>query len=174
MEQSPSVIIAALRAEVAALKAVVARAGACPRCVAGETGASKGMLSDCSDVSAEAGAAGAEAGVCGNGAGVSVVSEGGVAPDGAGAVEKKTCHGKSDGKADVKGRRKGVRKRAKGPAKKVPGQSRYWTPDEHRLFLEALNMFGHKDLKAISAWVGTRNMTQVRYVLSFSTGLLYL
>lgn len=47
-------------------------------------------------------------------------------------------------------------------APKPPGQSRYWTPDEHKLFLEALNRFGHKDLKAISAYVGSRNMTQVR------------
>lgn len=45
---------------------------------------------------------------------------------------------------------------------KVPGQSRYWTPDEHKLFLEALNKYGYKDLRAISAYVGTRNMTQVR------------
>lgn len=45
---------------------------------------------------------------------------------------------------------------------KIPGQSRYWTPEEHKLFLEALNKYGHKDLKSISAWVGTRNMTQVR------------
>lgn len=45
---------------------------------------------------------------------------------------------------------------------KIPGQSRYWTPEEHKLFLEALNKFGHKDLRSISAFVGTRNMTQVR------------
>lgn len=45
---------------------------------------------------------------------------------------------------------------------KIPGQSRYWTPEEHKLFLEALNKYGHKDLRAISAYVGTRNMTQVR------------
>lgn len=45
---------------------------------------------------------------------------------------------------------------------KIPGQSRYWTPDEHKLFLEALNKFGHKDLRSISTYVGTRNMTQVR------------
>lgn len=45
---------------------------------------------------------------------------------------------------------------------KIAGQSRYWTPEEHRLFLEALRKFGHKDLRSISAHVGTRNMTQVR------------
>lgn len=45
---------------------------------------------------------------------------------------------------------------------RIPGQSRYWTPEEHKLFLEALNKYGYKDLKSISAWVGTRNMTQVR------------
>lgn len=45
--------------------------------------------------------------------------------------------------------------------KKKP-QSRYWTPDEHQRFLEALNKFGHKDVKAISGHVSTRNATQVR------------
>lgn len=45
---------------------------------------------------------------------------------------------------------------------KIPGQSRYWTPAEHKLFLEAFQKFGHKDLRSISAHVGTRNMTQVR------------
>lgn len=45
---------------------------------------------------------------------------------------------------------------------KVPGQTRYWTPGEHRRFLEAIKRFGHKDLRAISAYVGTRNVTQVR------------
>mmetsp|Transcript_8529 Transcript_8529/g.12528 ORF Transcript_8529/g.12528 Transcript_8529/m.12528 type:complete len:162 (-) Transcript_8529:443-928(-) len=43
-----------------------------------------------------------------------------------------------------------------------PGQSRYWTSHEHKLFLEALRVYGHKDLKNISQYVGTRNMTQVR------------
>eukprot|EP01133_Synstelium_polycarpum_P014512 gene14512-17129_t len=41
-------------------------------------------------------------------------------------------------------------------------QSRYWTPDEHNRFLEALTKYGHKDVKAISNFVGTRNATQVR------------
>lgn len=45
--------------------------------------------------------------------------------------------------------------------KKKP-QSRYWTPEEHQRFLEALNKFGHKDVKAISMHVSTRNATQVR------------
>jgi len=68
--------------------------------------------------------------------------------------------------------KKGVRKHTssnrkssskdKAPTKKIPGQSRYWTPEEHKLFLEALRRFGHKDLRSISAYVGTRNMTQVR------------
>lgn len=48
------------------------------------------------------------------------------------------------------------------PKAKIPGQSRYWTPEEHKLFLEALRKFGHKDLRNISAYVGTRNMTQCR------------
>jgi len=41
-------------------------------------------------------------------------------------------------------------------------QSRYWTPSEHQRFLEALRKFGHKDVKSISNYVGTRNPTQVR------------
>jgi SHAQKYF class myb-like DNA-binding protein len=41
-------------------------------------------------------------------------------------------------------------------------QSRYWTPDEHQRFLEALAKYGHKDVKAISMHVSTRNATQVR------------
>lgn len=41
-------------------------------------------------------------------------------------------------------------------------QSRYWTPDEHQRFLEALTKYGHKDVKAISMHVSTRNATQVR------------
>jgi len=45
--------------------------------------------------------------------------------------------------------------------KKKP-QSRYWTPEEHQRFLEALTKFGHKDVKAISMHVSTRNATQVR------------
>lgn len=53
-------------------------------------------------------------------------------------------------------------KKERGAKVKVPGQSRYWTPVEHKLFLEALNKYGHKDLRAISSHVGTRNMTQVR------------
>lgn len=45
--------------------------------------------------------------------------------------------------------------------KKKP-QSRYWTPEEHQRFLEALQKYGHKDVKAISMHVSTRNATQVR------------
>lgn len=45
--------------------------------------------------------------------------------------------------------------------KKKP-QSRYWTPEEHQRFLEALTKYGHKDVKAISLHVSTRNATQVR------------
>ena len=33
-------------------------------------------------------------------------------------------------------------------------QSRYWTDDEHRRFLEAIQKFGHKDVKAIANFVG--------------------
>jgi len=42
------------------------------------------------------------------------------------------------------------------------GQSRYWSPEEHKLFLEALAEFGHRDLRAISTYVGTRSMVQCR------------
>eukprot|EP00168_Porphyra_purpurea_P015249 TRINITY_DN4620_c0_g1_i1.p1 TRINITY_DN4620_c0_g1~~TRINITY_DN4620_c0_g1_i1.p1 ORF type:complete len:292 (-),score=89.18 TRINITY_DN4620_c0_g1_i1:489-1364(-) len=55
----------------------------------------------------------------------------------------------------------GTRK-PRAPKPKVAGQSRYWTPSEHRLFVEALSIFGTKDLKAIAAHVATRNQTQVR------------
>jgi len=41
-------------------------------------------------------------------------------------------------------------------------QPRYWTPEEHTLFVEAVQRYGWKDVKAISQHVGTRNPTQVR------------
>lgn len=41
-------------------------------------------------------------------------------------------------------------------------QSRYWTNEEHNLFLEAINLYGAKDVKAIANHVGTRSTTQVR------------
>ena len=40
-------------------------------------------------------------------------------------------------------------------------QPRYWTPEEHTLFVEAVQRYGWKDVKAISQHVGTRNPTQV-------------
>lgn len=49
----------------------------------------------------------------------------------------------------------------RGKEKKKP-QSRYWTPEEHQRFLEALQKYGHKDVKSISLHVATRNATQVR------------
>lgn len=48
-----------------------------------------------------------------------------------------------------------------GKEQKKP-QSRYWTPEEHKLFLDALEKYGPKDVKSISVYVGTRNPTQVR------------
>ena len=39
---------------------------------------------------------------------------------------------------------------------------RYWTPEEHTMFVEAVQRYGWKDVKAISQHVGTRNPTQVR------------
>jgi len=66
-------------------------------------------------------------------------------------------HGRSTNQKKTK------RKKGKAPASaKVPGQSRYWTPEEHKRFLEALQLYNHKDLKAIANHVGTRNQTQVR------------
>lgn len=134
MDQPQAVIIAQLRAEVAALKATISTQPKCASCMSLSAAAAvpeclrvaPELLSHCSELSAAAGPIEADKG------------------------------------SAIKPKRKGVRKRTKEPAKKVPGQSRYWTPEEHRLFLEALNMYGHKDLKGISAWVGTRNMTQVR------------
>jgi SHAQKYF class myb-like DNA-binding protein len=41
-------------------------------------------------------------------------------------------------------------------------QRRYWTDQEHERFLDAIQNFGHKNVKAISAYVGTRSATQVR------------
>ncbi|OSX78476.1 hypothetical protein BU14_0108s0024 [Porphyra umbilicalis] len=40
--------------------------------------------------------------------------------------------------------------------------SRYWTAEEHGRFLEGLEIFGAKDIKAISRHVGTRTPIQVR------------
>lgn len=39
--------------------------------------------------------------------------------------------------------------------------SRYWTQEEHERFLEGLKLYGHKEIKAISRHVRTRNATQV-------------
>ena len=58
--------------------------------------------------------------------------------------------------------KKSKSKKERATKAKIPGQSRYWTPEEHKLFLEALTKYGHKDLRNISNFVGTRNMTQVR------------
>lgn len=75
----------------------------------------------------------------------------------------KKSHRKSSNLASLSGvTKKGKSKKERAAKIKIPGQSRYWTPEEHKLFLEALNRYGHKDLRAISAHVGTRNMTQVR------------
>eukprot|EP00871_Galdieria_phlegrea_P000261 jgi/Galph1/1235/GphlegSOOS_G5983.1 len=52
--------------------------------------------------------------------------------------------------------------RGKNKQEYTKSQSRYWTPNEHQRFLEALRKFGHKDVKSISNYVGTRNPTQVR------------
>jgi SHAQKYF class myb-like DNA-binding protein len=38
---------------------------------------------------------------------------------------------------------------------------RYWTEEEHQRFLDAIQNYGHKDVKAIASVVGTRSATQV-------------
>ncbi len=50
------------------------------------------------------------------------------------------------------------------PSIKEPSvsQSRYWTEEEHRKFLEAVRCFGAHNHKAIASYVTTRNSTQVR------------
>jgi len=48
------------------------------------------------------------------------------------------------------------------PTNGAAGQSRYWTEEEHLRFLDAIENYGHKDVKAIASFVGTRNATQVR------------
>lgn len=53
-------------------------------------------------------------------------------------------------------------KKVRSSKSNIPGESRYWTPSEHKLFVEALLKYGPKDLKSISAYVGTRNMIQCR------------
>lgn len=39
--------------------------------------------------------------------------------------------------------------------------TRYWLPEEHQRFLTGLKMYGHKDIKSISRFVGSRSTTQV-------------
>lgn len=43
-----------------------------------------------------------------------------------------------------------------------PGEGRYWTKSEHRLYIEALSKYGYKQLKEISEHVGTRSLVQCR------------
>lgn len=49
-----------------------------------------------------------------------------------------------------------------GRSSSSKGQSRYWTEEEHQRFLDAIQNYGHKDVKAIASVVGTRSATQVR------------
>jgi len=51
--------------------------------------------------------------------------------------------------------------------------TRYWLPEEHQRFLTGLKMYGHKDIKSIARFVGTRNATQVKPCAS-PTKHLYL
>jgi len=55
------------------------------------------------------------------------------------------------------------RQRSDDDAAKQGGAApRYWTPEEHRLFMDAVQRFGWKDVKSIAQHVGTRTPTQVR------------
>lgn len=53
-------------------------------------------------------------------------------------------------------------KKVRSSKSNIPGTSRYWTPSEHKLFVQALLKYGPKDLKSIAKFVGTRNMIQCR------------
>ncbi|KAA8490884.1 Myb-like protein I [Porphyridium purpureum] len=44
----------------------------------------------------------------------------------------------------------------------VEGQTRYWSPMEHDRFLEALELYGSRDARAIAGHVRTRSIVQVR------------
>mmetsp|Transcript_25105 Transcript_25105/g.48889 ORF Transcript_25105/g.48889 Transcript_25105/m.48889 type:complete len:443 (+) Transcript_25105:221-1549(+) len=44
----------------------------------------------------------------------------------------------------------------------MAGQSRYWTAEEHQRFVDAIGLYGPKDVRQIANFVGTRNATQVR------------
>jgi SHAQKYF class myb-like DNA-binding protein len=45
------------------------------------------------------------------------------------------------------------------PSAKPP---RYWTKKEHQKFIEAIEIHGDKNVKAVSTYVGTRSPQQVR------------
>eukprot|EP00184_Porphyridium_aerugineum_P006019 CAMPEP_0184695944 /NCGR_PEP_ID=MMETSP0313-20130426/3397_1 /TAXON_ID=2792 /ORGANISM="Porphyridium aerugineum, Strain SAG 1380-2" /LENGTH=578 /DNA_ID=CAMNT_0027154473 /DNA_START=523 /DNA_END=2259 /DNA_ORIENTATION=- len=42
------------------------------------------------------------------------------------------------------------------------GQSRYWTSEEHELFLEGVKKFGRRDARSVAQYVGSRSISQVR------------
>jgi len=48
------------------------------------------------------------------------------------------------------------------PVERAVVQSRYWSEEEHKKFLEAVRCFGAHNHKAIATFVTTRNSTQVR------------
>lgn len=64
--------------------------------------------------------------------------------------------------ADEAGRATGRSGSQKDERKQKKNSSRYWSPEEHALFLEALQKFGPKEVRRISAFVGTRTPIQVR------------
>eukprot|EP00166_Cyanidium_caldarium_P001665 ctg_1859.g559 len=68
---------------------------------------------------------------------------------GAGGIIKRKCSGR------------GIFRNVAGGSKSA-SQPRYWTEEEHQRYLEALELYGPKDVRAISDHVGTRNPTQVR------------
>ena len=63
--------------------------------------------------------------------------------------------------------------RSKGATKEEEPKPRFWTAEEHARFLEAVRIHGFGNARAIAAFVGTRNITQVRthaqkYILKLS------
>ncbi|CAN8077288.1 unnamed protein product [Agarophyton chilense] len=83
-------------------------------------------------------------------------------------MKRRSRCGRTVGNATGKPRRIGAvemksgGKKVRSSKNNIPGESRYWTASEHKLFIEAVWKYGPKNLKAISAHVGTRNMIQCR------------
>jgi len=62
----------------------------------------------------------------------------------------------------IKTERSDAALKSKSSVVKSNNQSRYWTDEEHQRFLDAVREYGPRDSKKIAAYVGTRDVTQVR------------